>query len=257
MALAFWGYMVSLSVLKRFLDRELQIGKFRKDSRNGLVVQGMSEVRTIGIAANTTTKVIRSAAARGVDLLIVHHGGWISTDHDVLARKFALLRKHKISLYIAHAPLDGKAGYGNSIALARALDLTVVKRFAPYCGAPAGVFATHHTTPLSTFLQRLRNRINPKLDYVGKQRPVVRKIAIITGGMGRNIPWLQQAVRAGCDTFLCGECSQFFKIYAAEKGINLICAGHTATERHGLIALGEILKRKFDVRVIPLREVLY
>src|SRR3989344_5135233 len=245
--------MVSLTVLKRFIDRELEIGKFRRDSRNGLVVRGQNDIRTIGIAANTTLQVIRAAAARRVDLLIVHHGGWPSTDLDMLARKFALLRKHRISLYIAHAPLDGKAGYGNSISLAHALNLTVVKRFAPYCGAPAGVLATQRARQLSAFLQKLRNRINPKLEYVGKQRSMVRKVAIITGGMGRNIPWLQQAVGAGCDTFLCGECSQFFKIYAAEKGITLICAGHTATERHGLMVLGELLNQKFDLRVIPLK----
>ena len=249
--------MVSLHLLKRFLDQELQIRKFRKDSKNGLVVRGRKEVQRIGIAANTTTETINRAAKRGVDLLMVHHGGWASTDLDLLRQKFALLRKRQISLYIAHAPLDGKAGYGNSISLAHALNLTVVKRFAPYCGAPAGVLATQRARQLSAFLQKLRNRINPKLEYVGKQRSMVRKVAIITGGMGRNIPWLQQAVGAGCDTFLCGECSQFFKIYAAEKGINLICAGHTATERHGLIALGKILKQKFGVWVVRIRERLY
>lgn len=248
--------MVTISLLKRFLDRELQIKKFRTDAKNGLVVRGKREVTAIAVAANTSFANIRAAAKARADLLIVHHGGWRSADGDLLRKKFALLRKHKISLYIAHAPLDCKAGYGNSIALAHHLGLKVVKRFASYYGAPVGVFATQPTTSLSTFLRRLRNRLN-QLDYVGKQHATVRKIAIITGGMGRNIPWVQQAVRAGCDTFLCGEANSLFKLYTAEKGITLICAGHTATERHGLLALGEVLKQKFSVRIMLIKEILY
>lgn len=249
--------MVSLNQLKYFLDRELQIGKFRKDAKNGLAVQGRRMAHTIGIATNTTFEVIRSAAQRKVDFLIVHHGGWKSADRDLLAKKFALLRKHKISLYIAHAPLDCKAGYGNSIALAQHLGLNVVKRFAMYCGASAGVFATQKSSSLSAFARRLCAHVNPHIEYIGRAREKVRKVAIVTGGMGRNNQWLADAIRNGCDTFLCGEANSLFKIYAKEKGITLICAGHTATEVHGLIRLGELLNQKFDLRIIRLKERQY
>lgn len=249
--------MASLGRLKHFLDRELQIGKFRKDMRNGLRIRGNTEVQAIAVAANTSFANIRAAAKARADLLIVHHGGWESPDDDLLNKKFALLRKHHISLYIVHLPLDCKAGYGNPFALAHHLGLNVQRRFAKIGHAYGGVIATTPRISFDSFCAKLCRKINPTLEYANRQHPKVHRIAITTGSAGRNIQWLNRAIRMGCDTFLCGEANSRFKLHAAEKGISFICAGHTATERYGLFALADLIKQKFGVRIVRIRETLY
>ena len=247
--------MVSLRNIVHFLDDELEIHKFRKDLRNGLVLRGSPEVRRIAVAANTSLANIRAAAQRKANMLIVHHGGWRQRD-DTLQQKFSLLRRHRMSLYIAHLSLDAKKGYGNPYALAAHLGLRVQKPFGLLDRHHIGVIARGPRMTFARFCARVNMKLNSRLEYMQGKKPSGR-VAIITGSVGRNIQWARQAAEQGCDTFLCGEATSRFRLYAAEKGLNLVCAGHTATERHGLFRLANLLHEQFGVRTVRLKEVLY
>ena len=58
-----------------------------------------------------------------------------------------------------------------------------------------------------------------------------------------------QASALGADTFLTGETSHANYWAAADHGLNVIYAGHYATETAGVQALGRHLVQKFGIEV--------
>jgi len=72
----------------------------------------------------------------------------------------------------------------------------------------------------------------------------IKTIAWCTGG-GQG--FIDQAANAGCDAFLSGEISEQTTHSALEQGLAYFAAGHHATERYGIKALGEHLASKFGV----------
>ena len=72
----------------------------------------------------------------------------------------------------------------------------------------------------------------------------VRRVAIVSGA-GASL--VEAAARAGCDTMLTGESSHSAVHPAREAGINLIFAGHYATETVGLEALQRHVRERFGI----------
>ena len=74
--------------------------------------------------------------------------------------------------------------------------------------------------------------------------PHVRRLAIVTGGGGSMIA---QAHDGGFDTLLTGEGGHHTYHEAMEYGINVIYAGHYATETLGVKAVGASLADRFGI----------
>ena len=79
----------------------------------------------------------------------------------------------------------------------------------------------------------------------------VRKLAWCTGG-GQG--YIEQAAAAGADLFISGEVSEQTIHVSRELNIHFIAAGHHATERYGIKALGEYLSANYalDVQFIDI-----
>jgi putative NIF3 family GTP cyclohydrolase 1 type 2 len=75
----------------------------------------------------------------------------------------------------------------------------------------------------------------------------VRRVAIISGS---GIDHASEAVALGADTFITGETSHAHFYAAQEQGLNVIFAGHYATETVGLKALGRHLNGKFGLETV-------
>uniref|UniRef100_UPI0013C2FBA7 Nif3-like dinuclear metal center hexameric protein n=1 Tax=Pseudomonas viridiflava TaxID=33069 RepID=UPI0013C2FBA7 len=71
---------------------------------------------------------------------------------------------------------------------------------------------------------------------------MIRRIGWCTGG-GQG--YIDQAIAAGVDLYLTGEASEQTVHSARENDISFIAAGHHATERYGVQALGEYLAKRF------------
>lgn len=57
----------------------------------------------------------------------------------------------------------------------------------------------------------------------------------------------QDAIDAGVDVFITGEASEPVYHMARESGVAFIAAGHHATERYGIQALGNALVDRFGI----------
>ena len=73
----------------------------------------------------------------------------------------------------------------------------------------------------------------------------MRTVGWCTGGAQG---WFDAAVAAGVDVYLSGEASEQTTHLARESGVAYIGAGHHATERGGVRALGNHLAGRFGVR---------
>jgi putative NIF3 family GTP cyclohydrolase 1 type 2 len=132
---------VAVAQAAAWLDDLLDAPKFRmEEPENGLIVDAGRPVRRIGAAVNTSFAAITAAAA-GVDLLLVHHTSWPYIDLALHEAKLAQLKQDGVSLYCAHASLDGAPDVGTGDSLARLIGVTVLgalpstRRHLPACSA--------------------------------------------------------------------------------------------------------------------------
>jgi putative NIF3 family GTP cyclohydrolase 1 type 2 len=217
---------------------------------NGLVIEGQPEVGKVGLAINCSLQAIESAHARRCDLLLTHHAAWPDTDAHLAEQKYDRLRELGISLYVAHDCLDQARGFGTPDALARAVRVAVQAPFKPDGEQEFGV---HGLTigHFAEFVVRVGSQLGTE-PRRWKNNESFGHVAIVPGWGGRP-QWIARAQEAGCDTFLTGEAIMFGLLFAKEAGVNLVLAGHAATETPGVMALGSRIARelKLDVTFIP------
>ena len=239
----------SLVEIKDYLDELLQVAGLDA-SGNGLVIGGRPEVSKVGLAVNCSCQAIQGAAERGCDLLITHHAAWPRTDAYLAEEKYDHLRQWGINLYVAHDCLDMARDFGTADALARAVRIAVQGPFKPNREEAFGVHGVT-TGHLSEFVARVGNRLGVE-PRKWKNNDSFGHVGVIAGWGGRP-EWMAEAQALGCDTILTGEAIMFGIMFAKEAGLNLVIAGHHATEVPGVMALSARVARDLtlDVTFIP------
>lgn len=248
-----------LADVSRYLDEYLQIKDIPDEPNavNGLQVENAGEIGGIIAAVDASQATIDGVVAarepdRPAPLLLVHHGLLWDGNQPLTGRRYrrmATLLEHDIPVYAAHIPLDVHPEVGNNAVLAERLGIEVAGWFGNYRGHPIGVWG-HAPTNLAT-----RESVTLELDLVlhavrgsatlipgGPERP--GRIGIITGGAGSMIA---AARDAGLQTFITGEGPHHTYFDAMEWGLNLIYAGHYATETLGVQALASHLAERFNI----------
>lgn len=232
-----------------YLDGLLAVEGFEA-SGNGMQICGRPTVAKVGLAVNCSFQAIEGAAARSCDLLLTHHATWRSTDAHLVERKADRLQELGISHYAAHDCLDCAREFGTADALARAVRVAVQGPFDPDGEWPFGV----HGMSVGHW-QEFPSRVSSQLGApvrAWKNTESFGHIAVVPGWGGRP-EWMARAQALGCDTFLSGEAIMFGILFAKESGMNLVLAGHYATEVPGMLALAAKISRdsRLDVTYIP------
>jgi dinuclear metal center YbgI/SA1388 family protein len=162
-------------------------------------------------------------------------------------RRLAALLRHDLSLIAYHLPLDAHPELGNNAQLARVLDLTVAGTVGGNGRTPGLVMLGEPATPLSgaDFAAHLAARLQRKPLYIPGHDAPIRRLAWCTGAAQSSI---EIALDAGADAFLTGEVSEQTVHLARENGLHFFAAGHHATERYGVSALGAHLAQQFALR---------
>ena len=233
-----------------YLNNELQVATIKDYCPNGLQIEGCADIRHLVTGVTASQQLIDAAIETGADALLVHHGYFWKGESEPLVgmkkRRIASLLAHDINLLAYHLPIDMHHQWGNNAQLGTLFELSNV---APLeATSPAGIVYQGET---STTLGELSALIEQKLDRPlvvceGKADKPVNKVAWCTGG-GQG--FIEQAAMAGCDVFITGEVSEQTIHIAREMGIAFIAAGHHATERYGVKAVGEHLAGEFGLKV--------
>jgi dinuclear metal center YbgI/SA1388 family protein len=237
---------MQLNELRDYIGSLLAASRFRDYCPNGVQVEGRAEVLRIATAVSASQAVLLEATAWGADALIVHHGYfWRSEDAAIVGikkRRIAHLLQHDISLLAYHLPLDAHPELGNNAQLGKRLGWLEQGRFSEQDIASYGVL------PQAQTLAQLAAHIGEKLQrtpqVIGEPNRSISRIAWCSGGAQS---YFEQAIALGVDAFMTGEISEQNVHVARETGVAFIAAGHHATERYGVQALGEHLVAQFGL----------
>lgn len=237
---------IARSELETYLAAYLDVARFRDYCPNGLQVEGRASISRIVTGVTASLALIERAIELQADAVLVHHGWfWRGEDARLVgprrARAAALLA-HDVSLFAYHLPLDAHADVGNNAQLAHRLDLRPEGRFGEQDLGVVGVPAAPVT--LAAFSAQVGDRLGRAPLVIGDPGRRVERVAWCTGAAQGMI---ERAAATGADVFLTGEASEQTVHFARETGLGFIAAGHHATERYGIAALGAHLAARYDV----------
>lgn len=243
--------MTSRDSIVRFLNKELKVRKIPDTSRNGLQVKSRKIINKVGFAVDATLSTFKKAKRLGVDFLIVHHGIKWKGQKDFTGIKKERIRfaqKSGINIYVCHLPLDIHNKYGNSIQLAKILDLVDVKKFGRYHGVTVGYRGRFKKALSPNEIARLLNRkIKSKCVVLGYGPTKIKTIGIVSGSGSSVLP---EVYKLDLDCLLTGDAPYYVYNDAKDRRQNVILAGHYATETVGVKALMPAIREKFDVKTI-------
>jgi len=208
---------------------------------NGLQVEGRSEVRRLVTGVSASRELFELAAARGADAVLVHHGVlWNAAAPPRITgsyrERLRILLEHEISLIAYHLPLDRHPELGNAAQLARRLGLEELEPFGEHAGASTGVCGVFpEPVEAEEFFAAVAEACERQPLVFPGGGELVASVGIVTGGAQREF---HRAVADGLDAFVTGEATEWVLHQAAEDGVHYVAAGHYATERFGIRALG-------------------
>ncbi|MCG7387785.1 MULTISPECIES: type 2 GTP cyclohydrolase I [Pantoea] len=233
--------------LENIVNQQLNSGAFSDYAPNGLQVEGRTEVKTLITGVTASQALVDEAVARNADAILVHHGYFWKSEPAVIKgmkrNRLRALLANDINLYGWHLPLDAHPTLGNNAQLAKLLDIEVKGEVQPL------VFWGELATPLSgeALAQRIEERLGRAPLHCGDNAPAqIRRVAWCSGG-GQG--FIDSAAAFGVDAYITGEVSEQTIHSAREQGLHFFAAGHHATERGGIKALGEWLAEQHGLDV--------
>jgi len=237
--------MVKREDIVNYCDDYLDIGIFKDYCPNGLQVEGKAAIKKIISGVTASQALIDAAIEQQADLLLVHHGFFWKGENPVLTgikkRRLKALLLNDMNLLAYHLPLDANKHLGNNILLAKKLGIK-----------PEQYFSTNDIALLGTIEKQTGNEFRQCIANVLDRVPLhieadrmINRVALCTGAAQS---YINQAIDLGVDAFISGEVSENTWHIAKENNIHYFAAGHHATERYGVQALGEHLAAQFDLK---------
>ncbi|MGK3125184.1 type 2 GTP cyclohydrolase I [Candidatus Pantoea formicae] len=233
--------------LEHIVNQQLNTAAFSDYAPNGLQVEGRPEVKTLITGVTACQALLDEAVKHNADAILVHHGYfWKSESPLIKGMKRQRLRTlliNDINLYGWHLPLDAHPQLGNNAQLAQLFDIEVKGEIQPL--VPWGELAE----PLSgeALAAKIAERLGRKPLHCGDNAPaLIKRVAWCSGG-GQG--FIDSAAAFGVDAFISGEVSEQTIHSAREQGLHFFAAGHHATERAGIKALGEWLAQSYGLDV--------
>ncbi|QCF26558.1 Nif3-like dinuclear metal center hexameric protein [Hydrocarboniclastica marina] len=240
---------VSRDTLVNAMNHWLEPERFSDYCPNGLQVEGREEVTKVVTGVTASQALIDAALEAGADMILVHHGYfWKGEDQRISGIRKKRLRSllaNDLSMVAYHLPLDAHAELGNNRQLARVLELEQIR---PITSTDPRELVWQGRLPEPMSAERLAAHIATRLSreplHVGPDGGEIQTIGWCTGAAQG---YLARAAATGLDAFISGEVSEPTVHLAREMGIHYFAAGHHATERYGVQALGERLATEFGV----------
>jgi dinuclear metal center YbgI/SA1388 family protein len=220
----------------------------RDRSLNGIQIGPDHRViKKIAFAVDASLAGFQRAAREGADLLFVHHGLFWGVPLALRGSHYERIHfamEKELSLYAVHLPLDMHDELGNNAGMAALLGLENLEPFGDYNGLKIGWKGTlpQASSPMDIMKGLWGNTQDMSLLDFGPEK--VTSIGIVSGGASREV---EQAVDEKLDLYITGEPSHQTYHYCLEQGINVIAAGHYATETFGVKLMAQRVKQELGI----------
>lgn len=237
---------MKINDLSDYLDRLLRPEQFSDYCPNGLQVEGKREINKIVTGVTASMELLQAARRANADAILVHHGYfWRGEAQPIVGikkRRLQFLLQHDINLFAFHLPLDAHPELGNNVMLAKQLGLELTGRTGE--NNMLGLAELGAPQPLQALVTHIQAKLNRAPQVIGDLARPIKRIALCTGAAQG---YIEQAAAANVDVYISGEISEQTVHVARETGVAYIAAGHHATERYGIRALGEHLEKMFGI----------
>lgn len=239
--------MMKNSDLERLINEKLNSSAISDFAPNGLQVEGREQIGKIVTGVTASQALLDEAVRLQADAIIVHHGYFWKNESPIIRgmkrQRLKTLLTHDINLYGWHLPLDMHPQLGNNAQLGQLLGIEIQGEIDPL--VPWGTFAAPVSgAELASWLEMRLGRTPLWCGDTGPE--AIRRVAWCTGG-GQS--FIDSAARYGVDAFITGEVSEQTIHSAREQGLHFYAAGHHATERGGIQALGDWLSQETDLDI--------
>lgn len=242
--------MIGLKTIIDYCDQYLNINTIRDSSYNGLQIEGSLQVHKIGLGVSCNEKLFDLAEKRGVDLIITHHGLLWSKRWQYIVgvqkKRIKKLIDNNISLAAYHLPLDVHPKIGNNAEGLRRLNVEIKGGFGLIDGQFIGCWGMlPKEILLSQFVDMVNNVFHTNCWYVKKHdQHKIQSVAYVSGGARMCY---EEAMLKKYDVFLTGEVNESVPSLDEEGETSYLAAGHYNTEKFGIMALGDLLKKRFKI----------
>lgn len=237
---------MKLSALNLYLKGILQPARFNDYCPNGLQVEGRSEIHRIVTGVTASQALIDEAVQRNADAILVHHGYfWRGEAPEIVGikrRRIQTLLRHDINLFAYHLPLDAHPEFGNNVMLGQRLGFVIESWLDDKQMVAKATLA--QPTSLAQLADHVGDRLGRAPQVISNDLTQVTTVAWCTGAAQQ---YIDIAIAANVDVFISGEISEQTVHAVRESNTAYIAAGHHATERYGIQALGEHLAKQFDL----------
>ncbi|MEO0048516.1 MAG: hypothetical protein RLZZ410_1475 [Pseudomonadota bacterium] len=239
--------------LENYLFDLLKVHDIKDYCPNGLQVQGKPVIKKIVTGVTASLALIEAAIQEEADAIVVHHG-WFWKNDDVrvvgqLHTRLKLLMDHQISLFAYHLPLDVHPRLGNNAQLAKLMGWSQAGSVSGIGGGVMdGLIWRGKPSPsqknLGLLARSLASHLGRDPLVVGDLSRPIKNIAWCTGAAQS---YINEATLLKVDAYISGEISEPTFHIAQEMGVAYIAAGHHATERYGVQALGQEIAKKWGI----------
>ncbi|WP_022961113.1 Nif3-like dinuclear metal center hexameric protein [Halopseudomonas pelagia] len=241
--------MIDRATLVDYCNALLDSAAFQDYCPNGLQVEGRASISLLVTGVTASQALLDAAVAADADMLLVHHGYFWKGEPAVITgikqRRLKTLLSNELNLLAYHLPLDVHATLGNNAQLAQLMGWSISGGLEPDNPRSVGLYGelarSMSGSELAADLARVLQR--EPLHIAGSDRPI-KRVAWCTGAAQG---YIDKAIALGADAFVTGEISEPTVHAARENGIHFFSAGHHATERYGVRALGEHLASHFGI----------
>jgi len=241
---------IESAVLCGALANKFHIAEFTDYSNNGLqVASSRGCVSKVCTGVDASLPFFEEAARRGADFVICHHGiSWGDSLKRIDGLNYELvsfLIRHDMALWACHLPLDAHPELGNNAQICAALGLGRLAPFHRYHGETIGFKGEfENPMPRADFLALIRERVSPRVSAIEFGPDSIRTVGVVSGGAADGI---SQAADEGLDAYITGEANLQAYNECLQRHGNMYAAGHYATERFGVRAIGEWLSAEFGL----------
>ncbi|WP_321324622.1 Nif3-like dinuclear metal center hexameric protein [Thiomicrorhabdus sp.] len=231
--------------LQSYLNDYLKVAEFKDYAPNGLQIEGCEQINTIVTGVTACQALIDEAIKLNADAILVHHGYFWKSEPEVITgfkqKRIKSLLLNDINLFGYHLPLDAHEELGNNALLGK---LWSLQDITPIPGL-VKLGQLSESVSIDDFKKMVSTSLNREVLHLPGGPSSVKTIAWCSGGAQG---YIDQAIEWQADVYISGEVSEQTTHLAKECGIHYLAAGHHATERVGIKALGEHLAQKFDLQ---------
>jgi dinuclear metal center YbgI/SA1388 family protein len=240
-----------INFIKITIGEELLFRAARVDpeAANGVQFLGQEEVTKVALGVTANALLFQKAKNYGAEFVVVHHGLRLSGVRTripvTLQKTLKELFELNATLCGFHFSLDNHPRLGNNAQIINLLGAQ--KTYENFYEEWGWVAEYAEPKSLDWFLKSCQKvfGVKPEGFFHGKKK--IKRIAVVSGG-GSPYPYTNEVWdwrEKRIDLYLTGEAKEPTQEICREAGMNYVYVGHYNSEKFGVKALGEEIRKRF------------